>query len=179
MPLWPDGGHHNGYLGLACAAWPAASRRWPRHGCAERSHAAGRQYAPGMIPGFPLAVPGIKYNQPLRGGHRLSDRNLWFSDVRQNDPGGSPSKDIGNGPKFRGQAKDEGLRRSKFWPMRSWRPVPPARIYRWPLTSSQQRLVKTGWLLDTAGPLLPVAAGGASNLTRGSSAAFCEELVYV
>jgi len=32
---------------------------------------------------------------------------------------------------------------------------------------------------DTAGPLLPVAAGGASNPTRGSSAAFCEELVYV
>jgi len=30
--------------------------------CAERPHAAGRRYAPGMIPGFPLAVPGIKYN---------------------------------------------------------------------------------------------------------------------
>jgi len=63
-----------------------------------------------------------------------------------------------------GQAKDGGKRRWKFWPMRPWRAMLPARIGRWSLTSLR-RLVKTGrWPFDKADYWSLLAE---NHLTRG------------
>jgi len=77
-----------------------------------------------MIPGFPLAAPGIRYNLRCEAVTACRIGTFGFQTFVKTTPGGSPSKDIDNGPEFRGQVKDEGLRRWKFWPMRAWRPVP-------------------------------------------------------
>ena len=86
-------------------------------------------------------------------------------------------KYIGNGSEFEGQSKDGGVRRWKFWPMRPRRPMLPARIDRWSLTSLQQRLVKTGGRLIRQARYywLLVAEG---HLTRGPFAACRGGLVY-